>query len=142
MEDLYINPKIILPSDCFSVAYSRSSGPGGQHVNKLNTRATVFFDVSQCPCLTDRQKLTLSQTLSGRMDKNGVMQVSSQQFRSQLANQNAAFKRMAALIESALKPKRVRKKTRTPKKAVEKRLQDKKYHSKRKQLRSEKPQTE
>lgn len=142
MEDLYINPRITIPSDCFTVSYSRSSGPGGQHVNKLNTRVSVFLDIRNCPCFSERQKQTLTVALKGRVDKQGVFQVSSQQSRSQAANRNAALQRMAELIGQALKPKRTRKKTHVPKRAVEKRLNDKKSRSSIKRFRSEKPQEE
>lgn len=142
MEDLYINPKITIPSECLTVSYSRSSGPGGQHVNKLNTRVSIFLNIQDCPCFSERQKHTLTIALKGRIDKQGVLQISSQEFRSQIANRNAALKRMAGLIDHAIKPKRIRKKTHVPKRAVEKRLQDKKCRSKLKQIRSERPQDE
>ena len=136
MEDLYINPKISIPADCFHVSHSRSSGPGGQHVNKLNTRVSIFLDIPKCPCFSKDQKHTLLTVLKNRIDKQGVLQVSSQQYRSQTANRDAALRRMAELIAAALKPKRRRKITRIPKRTIEKRLGDKKYRSKIKQLRS------
>ena len=136
MEDFYINPKITIPAAYLSISYSRSSGPGGQHVNKLNTRVSVFLDIRNCPCFSQRQKQRLTAGLKGRIDKNGVLQVSSQQFRSQAANRAAALKRMAGLIAHAIRPGPVRKKTKVPKRAVEKRLREKKNRAKRKQLRS------
>ena len=136
MEDLYINPKISISADHFHVSHSRSSGPGGQHVNKLNTRVSIFLDILKCSCLSKHQKQTLLTVLKNRIDKQGVLQVSSQQYRSQTANRDAALRRMAELIAAALKPKPRRKKTRIPKRAIEKRLEDKKYRSKTKQLRS------
>jgi ribosome-associated protein len=136
MEDLYINPKITIPSDCFCISHSRSSGPGGQHVNKLNTRVSLFLDVPKCPCFSEVQKRTLFTVLKNRMDKQGVLQVSSQQYRSQIANRDAASRRMAELIGAALKPKPRRKKTRIPKRTIKRRLEDKKTRSKTKQLRS------
>ena len=142
MEDLYINPKITIPAECFRVSHSRSSGPGGQHVNKLNTRVSIFLDIRECPCFSETQKHMLLTVLKNRMDKQGVLQVSSQQYRSQAANRDAALHRMAELVAAALKPKRMRKKTQIPKRAIEKRLQDKKARSKVKQLRSERRQEE
>lgn len=142
MEDLYINPKITIPSDCLTVSYSRSSGPGGQQVNKLNTRVSIFLDIRNCPYFSVQQKQRLTAGLKGRIDKEGVLQVSSQEFRSQMANRNAALQRMAALIAHAIKPKPVRKKTKVPKKAIEKRLHEKKDRAKLKQLRSAKPPVE
>ena len=111
-------------------------------MNKLNTRVTVFLDIQKCSSLNEHQKHLLITTLRGRIDKQGVLQVSSQQFRSQLSNYTAALKRMAELIEIALRPKRTRKKTRVPKRAVEKRLQDKKYRSRLKQIRSKNPRAD
>lgn len=142
MEDLYINSKITIPSKCFSVSYSRSSGPGGQHVNKLNTRVSIFLDIRQCSCLSDTQKHVLFTVLKNRMDKQGIFQVSSQRYRSQIANRDAALRRMAELIAAALKPRRRRKKTRIPKRTIEKRLEDKKRRSATKQLRSGHPERE
>jgi ribosome-associated protein len=142
MEDLYINPKITIPSDCFGVSHSRSSGPGGQHVNKLNTRVSIFLDVRKCSCFSEAQKRTLLTVLKNRIDKQGVLQVSSQRYRSQAANRDAALQRVAELIATALKPKRRRKKTRIPRRAIEKRLEDKKTRSKTKQLRSGPRETE
>jgi ribosome-associated protein len=136
MEDLYINPKISIPADHFHVSHSRSSGPGGQHVNKLNTRVSIFLDIPKCSCLSKHQKQTLLTVLKNRIDKQGVLQVSSQQYRSQTANRDAALRRMAELIAAALKHKPRRIKTRIPRRAIEKRLEDKKYRSKTKQLRS------
>ncbi|MHC5160607.1 MAG: alternative ribosome rescue aminoacyl-tRNA hydrolase ArfB [Planctomycetota bacterium] len=136
MEDLYINPKISIPADHFHVSHSRSSGPGGQHVNKLNTRVSIFLDILKCSCLSKHQKQTLLTVLKNRIDKQGVLQVSSQQYRSQTANRDAALRRMAELIAAALKHEPRRKKTRIPRRAIEKRLEDKKYRSKIKQLRS------
>lgn len=142
MEDLFVNSKITIPAEYLTVSYSRSSGPGGQHVNKLNTRVSVFWDIQNCPCFSVQQKQRLTAGLKGRIDKQGVLQVSSQRYRSQITNRNAALQRMAELIADAIKPKPVRKRTKIPKSAVEKRLQEKKSRGKRKQLRSEKPPVE
>ena len=142
MEDLYINPKITIPAECFRVSHSRSSGPGGQHVNKLNTRVSIFLDIRECPCFSEVQRRTLFTVLRNRMDKQGVLQVSSQQYRSQTANRDAALRRVGELIAAALKPRRKRKKTRIPKRTIEKRLGDKKRRSRIKQLRSGPCETE
>ena len=136
MKDLYINPKVTIPYDYLTISTSRSSGPGGQHVNKLNTRVSIFFDIPNCLCLDEDQKHTLLTALKNRIDQQGVLQVSSQQYRSQTANRNAALERLAELIAIALKPKRKRKKTQIPKRAVRKRLEDKNVRSMTKKLRS------
>ncbi|MCI0499501.1 MAG: aminoacyl-tRNA hydrolase [Planctomycetales bacterium] len=136
MEDLVINSRLIIPSQYLEASYSRSSGPGGQHVNKLNTQVHLFLDIAKCPCFSEAQKNKLRTALKARIDKQGILQVSCQQYRSQVANRNTAMERMADLIRAALKPVRMRKKTSVPKRAVEKRLQDKSARAKIKQARS------
>jgi ribosome-associated protein len=142
MEDLVINSRLIIPSRYLEVSYSRSSGPGGQHVNKLNTQVHLFFDIAGCPCFSEIQKNKLRSALKSRIDTRGILHVSSQQYRSQAANRNVALKRMASLIGAALKPVRVRKKTTVPKKAIEKRLRAKRARSELKQTRRGQPSDE
>ncbi len=139
MELLYINPKLSIPESCLSFGFSRSSGPGGQNVNKLNTRVSVSLDVANCPCLTEFQKQKITKTLHNRIDKQGVLQVTCQEYRSQYANRNAATQLLIDLIADALKPSKVRRPTRIPKSQIERRLADKKKRSSLKKLRSEKP---
>lgn len=115
---------------------SRSSGPGGQNVNKLNTRVTVFLDVANSLSLSDRQKQRLRQVLATRMDKHGVLRVVSQKHRTQEGNRRAARERLCELMADALTPKPVRKKTRVPAGARKRRLQEKKRRSVLKQQRS------
>ena len=117
---------------------SRSSGPGGQNVNKVNTRVTVFFDVSNCQSLSESQKKRILKKLSGRADKNGVIRVASQRHRTQKANQNTAVERLTELLKQALTRKPVRKKTKVPFSAIQRRLEEKKRRSLLKKERSKK----
>lgn len=109
--------------------YSRSSGPGGQNVNKVNTRVTVLFDVQKSDSFSDSQKKRILKRLSGRADKNGVIRVVCQRHRTQKANKSAAVERLGELLDEALKKRPVRKKTKVPKYAREKRLERKKRRS-------------
>ena len=118
---------------------SRSSGPGGQNVNKVSTRVTVFFDLAGSQAFSDIQKRRIFKKLAGRIDKHGVVRVSSQKFRTQKANKRKAIERLCKLLTEALQTKKPRKRTRTPRYAVEKRLQDKKQRSLLKQQRSAVP---
>jgi len=105
---------------------SRSGGPGGQNVNKLNTRVQVLFDVLASPSLSEEQKQQVCRKLSTRVDKRGVLHVVSQKHRSQEANRLAAVERLQELLQAALKPELPRKKTRIPTGVKEQRLRDKK----------------
>ncbi len=105
---------------------SRSGGPGGQNVNKLNTRVLVLFDVAGSPSLSDEQKQRVLRKLSTRIDKHGLLHVASQKHRSQEANRQAAVERLQELLREALKPEPIRKKTKKPAAAREQRLRDKK----------------
>ena len=115
---------------------SRSSGPGGQNVNKLNTRVTVFFDVAGSPSLSDNQKKRILSKLSTRVDKRGVLRVVSQKHRGQEANRQAATERLQQLLEQALKLDPIRRKTKAPAAARERRLEEKKQRSRLKQQRT------
>src|SRR4030042_4541096 len=104
---------------------SRSGGPGGQNVNKLNTRVTLFFDVAGCDGLSDTQKQRILDRLSTRADKDGVIRVVSQKFRTKIANRRAAVERLLELLKDALKTRPVRKKTKVPERASLRRLERK-----------------
>lgn len=117
---------------------SRSSGPGGQNVNKLNTRITLFFDVAGSRSLSDTQKKRILSRLSTRIDKEGHLRVVSQKHRTQKANRNAAVERFRKLLADALKNRPVRKKTRIPYSAKQKRLDEKRKRSLLKRQRAEK----
>jgi ribosome-associated protein len=127
---------VSIPEDELVFRTSRSSGPGGQNVNKLNTRVTLLFDVAGSPSLAPEQKQQILHRLSNRVDRSGVLHVTSQQHRSQEANRRAAVERLQQLVQEALKPRPVRKKTKTPAAARERRLREKKRQSDRKQQRA------
>jgi len=117
---------------------SRSGGPGGQNVNKVNTRITLFFDVAGCEGLSDMQKQRILALLSTRANKDGVIRVVSQKFRTQKANRRAAVERLQELLREALKTKPVRKKTKVPERARLRRLEEKKQRGMLKKQRAEK----
>ena len=130
--DTYINEDELV----FKV--SRSSGPGGQNVNKVNTRVTLFFDVANCGNLSDWQKQRILARLATRSDKNGVLRVVSQKFRTQRANRNAAVERLQQLLTDALKTRPIRKKSKVSYAAKQRRLEEKKRRSLLKRERSTK----
>ena len=136
---LIMTAKITISEEELAFKYSRSSGPGGQHVNKTSTRVEVFFDIAASSILTDQQKGRLLRRLAGRVDKQGVLRIVCQEHRSQIANREAAVLRLEKLINDSLKqrPKRIRT---TPTKSSRlKRLAVKKHRGDVKKMRSKRP---
>jgi ribosome-associated protein len=114
---------------------SRSSGPGGQNVNKVNSRVELRFNIPASQLLDDRQKEILMQKLASKLTTDGTLIVAAQEERSQLMNKEAAVERFYALLGKALRPVKKRKKTRPTKASVEKRISRKKQLSEKKKLR-------
>jgi ribosome-associated protein len=133
-----ITDGVFISEDELVFKASRSGGPGGQNVNKVNTRITLFFDVTECEVLSDIQKRRILDRLSTRADKNGIIRVVSQKFRTQKANRRTAVERLQELLREALKTKPVRKKTKVPERARLRRLEEKKRRSMLKRQRAEK----
>jgi ribosome-associated protein len=136
-----ITNDISINEDEFVFKVSRSSGPGGQNINKLNTRITLFFDVTNCGSLSDFQKRRILTRLASRTDKNGVLRIASQKFRTQGANRRATVERFQQLLVDALKTKPVRKKSKVSYASKQRRLEDKKRRSMLKRQRSAKDLT-
>lgn len=127
---LSINRRIFIDEADIEYSYSRSSGPGGQNVNKLNTRVTVLLDLARCQGLSDSDKKQIHKKLSSRINKDGKIRVVCQKYRTQKANRQKAVEKLSELLRDALKPKPIRRKTKIPRWAKEKRLEEKKKHSK------------
>ncbi|MDY7000816.1 MAG: alternative ribosome rescue aminoacyl-tRNA hydrolase ArfB [Thermodesulfobacteriota bacterium] len=121
-----ITTRTVIPWDELSFTASRSSGPGGQHVNKTSTRITLLFDVAGSPSLTETQKALISRKLANRMNKQGVLRIVSQTTRSQQANKERAVARFAEILGNALRRAKPRKKTQVSPEARQRRLEAKK----------------
>lgn len=130
-----ITHNVVIPYDEIRFITSRSSGPGGQHVNTADTRVTLLFDLEHSPSLTQLQKVAAKGKLRRRIDKRGVLSVTSQKFRSQKSNKDSAIERFVELMRWALEPVRPRKETAVPKSAKRKRLERKKQTADKKRMR-------
>jgi ribosome-associated protein len=124
-----INEQISIPEEELVFTASHSSGPGGQNVNKVSSRVTLWFDVVNSQTLSPDQKDLVLRRLQNRIGKDGVLRVISQQTRSQAANRELATKRFTELLKGALKQSPRRKKTNVTRAAKLRRLEEKRRHS-------------
>ena len=114
---------------------SRSSGPGGQNVNKVNSKIGVKFDVLHSQILTEDEKAIILKNLSGHLTKDGILMISAQNKRSQLENKQTVIQKLESMMAKAFEKKKVRKATKASKSAIEKRINDKKLQAKKKKWR-------
>ncbi len=124
-----INDRISIPEDELDFTASRSSGPGGQHVNKVSSKVILWFDVANSPSLSEEDKELITRRLGRRIDKDGVLRVVSQSTRSQAANRELAVERLVELLQDALKQIPIRRKTRISRASKLRRLKEKKQRS-------------
>lgn len=124
-----ITDRLTIPDQELRFTFSRSPGPGGQQVNKLNTRVTLWFDLDASPSLTEAEKARLHQRLATRINKAGQLWVVAFASRSQHANREAALLRFATLLAEGLAVERPRRETKVPKASRRKRLEAKRHRA-------------
>jgi len=108
---------------------SRSGGSGGQHVNKVETKVTVKFDVNKSTTLSKEQKEIILEKLKNRINQKGKIVLHHQTDRSQLTNKEKVTKKLIDLLKKALKPKKKRKPTKPSKSVIAERKKNKKVRS-------------
>lgn len=113
----------------------RSSGPGGQHVNKTSTKVVLNWDLKNSSVFDEETKSRLFSRLANRLTKNGVLILHNDQSRSQHANKEAVQKQFINLVEKGLRRQKKRKKKRISKSAKLKRLSNKKHQAEKKATR-------
>jgi ribosome-associated protein len=107
-----ITPEVGVSEHELTFSFERCAGPGGQNVNKVNTRVTLHFDVTRSTSLSNQQKGRVREALSGRIAQDGILRVVSSKERTQLANRRAAVNRFIELLSDTFQPSKPRIKTR------------------------------
>ncbi len=132
---LRINDALSIDETELDYEFARSSGPGGQNVNKVETKVTLKFDIEASRSLSAEQKGRIAERLRTRITKDGVLRVTSQRHRTREANRHAAIARFIELLDDALEVRAPRKKTRVSRAAKRRRIEGKKRRGQVKQMR-------
>jgi ribosome-associated protein len=114
---------------------SRSGGPGGQNVNKVNTKVTLKWDVAHSMALSVEQKEVIARKLAARITQSGILLITAQDKRSQLQNKEEVLLKLDQLLTNAFAVRKIRRATKPGKAAKQKRIKEKKIRSEKKQWR-------
>ncbi|NKB66283.1 MAG: aminoacyl-tRNA hydrolase [Candidatus Latescibacteria bacterium] len=133
MDLVEITPSLSIPAAELKFTFDRSSGPGGQNVNKLNTRALLRFDLHHSPSLNAQQRLRLQSVLGKQLNQDGVLAVRSDRFRTQGRNKEDCLDKFVRLMADGLKPPPPpRRPTRPSRGARQRQRQQRQQHSDKK----------
>ena len=127
MSALVVTSAIVIPEAELEECFIRSSGPGGQNVNKVSSAVQLRFDVRNSPSLTETAREALLR--GGRLTREGALLITAQRFREQEKNRADARARLVEIIRRAATPKTVRKATKVPRSSKRKRLEGKKHRA-------------
>ena len=132
---LQVTPHIEIPDDEFHWSYARSSGPGGQNVNKVSSKATLHWSVATSPSLPPDVRGRFRARFGPRINKEGEIVIQSQRYRDQARNVEDCLDKLRTMLLEAATPPKPRKATRPSKGSKERRLKAKRAGSERKQSR-------
>ncbi|MGB2960537.1 MAG: alternative ribosome rescue aminoacyl-tRNA hydrolase ArfB [Bacteroidota bacterium] len=133
---LRVTSRVAIPESELRFRFSRSSGPGGQHVNKASTRVELMFNLTESNSLTEGEKTRLTRALGRWLDADGTIRIIEEGSRSQWSNRKRAATKLVEMLRMGLKVRKRRLPTRPSKKAREKRLEQKKRRGQVKKMRS------
>ncbi|MCU0232849.1 MAG: aminoacyl-tRNA hydrolase [Thermoanaerobaculales bacterium] len=131
-----INDELVIDDGELRFEFARSSGPGGQNVNKVETKVRLLFDLAASPSLSPAQRERVAERLGSRIGRDGVLRVTSQRHRSREANRRAAVERFASLLAEALTEAAPRVPTRVSRAKKLRRLEAKRQLSRKKAMRT------
>ncbi len=134
-DTIVINADLQIPIGELAFRFSRSSGPGGQHVNRSETQVELLFDVAGSPSLTENQRQLLTVRLGQWLDSDGTLHHTSSKTRSQHQNRQATIARLRDLLQRALRPRIRRRPTQPSRATMERRLEDKRRQAAKKRAR-------
>jgi ribosome-associated protein len=138
-DDLVVKAGLVIPASELGFSAVRSSGPGGQNVNKVSTKVELRFDFVASRALDASVKARLAKLAAGRLDSEGRILITAQSTRSQLANRVEACEKLAELVRRALVAPKKRRPTRPSRASKERRLESKRQRGERKRARRAKP---
>jgi ribosome-associated protein len=134
-EDLAITQRLVIPAADLELSYSRAGGPGGQKVNKTESRAQLSFDLEGCTALHPAVKARVRASWGSRLTKDGRLVMACDSHRERSRNVAELRDRLASIIRSCLEPPRPRRATKPSRAAKRRRLDAKKQRGRTKQLR-------
>ena len=135
--DLIVNAELTIPRDEFRWAFVRSSGPGGQHVNKVNSKAVLRWSVVDSPSLPEAVRGRLLAACRSQVTSAGELVLTSQRFREQHRNAEDCLQKLGRLVRAATVVPRPRKRRKVSAAAKERRLRSKRELAQKKQRRRE-----
>ncbi len=135
--EVRVRPGLVLPAAALEVRFSRSGGPGGQNVNKVETRAEVRFDLAGSPLLREEDRRRALERLAPRLTNDGVLIVTCERTRHRERNLREALSRMGEILRAATVPPKPRRRTRPTRASKERRLEGKRRLSDTKRRRRE-----